>query len=53
MPDTVRNRLLHHGYIRLDGGLFQGDRYVLADCISGVHGDTVMLLDDKDDLIKL
>jgi hypothetical protein len=52
VPETIRNRLIHDGFIRIDGGLFGPTRYALADQVAGVVGDTVRLNARKDDLIK-
>lgn len=54
MPDTLRDRLLREGYIRIDAdGLFAGDRYVLPSQIVSASGDEVVLdVEDKDQLIK-
>lgn len=53
LPDVVRDRLLHDGFIRMDAdGLFNADRYVMPDQIASVTGDTVMLKVSKDELVK-
>ncbi len=53
LPEELRERLLQHGFIRLDtAGLFAADRYILPEQIAGVSEDRVMLNVDKDDLIK-
>lgn len=43
MPEVVRSRLRHSGFIRVDGGLFSGDRYALREHIASVTGDRVIL----------
>jgi hypothetical protein len=53
LPEVLRNRLLHNGFIRIDSaGLFAADRYVLPDQIAGVSGDRVRLKVSRDELIK-
>jgi len=53
LPEVVRERLLHNGFIRKDAdGLFAADRYVLPDQIASVAGDRVNLKVSKDDLVK-
>jgi PRC-barrel domain len=53
LPETLRQRLLRHGFIRLDStGLFAADRYVMADQIADVSEDRVTLLVTRDELIK-
>jgi hypothetical protein len=55
-PDVAgpaRARLLRSGYIKVDGGfLIETDRYVPADRIASVSGDTVRLSVPKDQLLK-
>jgi hypothetical protein len=51
VPEPLRARLIREGYFRVDGPfLFGKDRYVQADMIAGVRGDTVMLRVNKDAL---
>ena len=51
-PETVKNRLLQEGFIRVDSdNLFGEDRYVMDDKIASVAGDRVNLIVDEDDLI--
>jgi hypothetical protein len=51
LPEVVRNRLLHGGYIRIDtAGLFTADRFATPDQIAGVTGDTVHLAVASDKL---
>jgi hypothetical protein len=53
MPEVLRNRLLHHGFIRIDSsGLFSSDRYATPDQIRVVSGDDVYLNVSQDELIK-
>jgi hypothetical protein len=53
IPEEIQERLLHDGFIRMDAdGLFNADRYVLPDQISGVSGGKVMLKVSKDQLQK-
>jgi hypothetical protein len=53
LPDVVRSRLLHDGFVRMDAeGLFNADRYVLPDQIASVSGDKVLLKVTKDELVK-
>jgi hypothetical protein len=53
LPEAIRARLLHEGYIRMDAdGLFNADRYVLPDQIASVTGDGVVLKVSKDQLVK-
>ena len=53
VPGPLRAQLLRSGYIKVDGGfLIETDRYVPADRIASVQGDTVHLTMPKDRLIK-
>lgn len=54
VPGPVRARLLRTGYIKIDspGFLIETDRYVPADQIASVSGDTVRLRVVKDALVK-
>ena len=53
VPGPLRARLLRTGYIKVDGGfLIETDRYVPADRIASVDGDTVHLRVPKDRLIE-
>jgi len=54
VPGPARARLLRTGYIKIDspGFLFDTDRYVPADQIDSVAGDTVRLSALKDSLVK-
>lgn len=54
VPDTVRNRLLQQGYVRIDTtGLFSSDLYALPDQIGAITDGGVKLTAAKDDLIDL
>lgn len=49
LPGTLRRCLLHLGLVKVDGhGLFSKDRYVRADRVAGVSGQTVHLSVRKD-----
>ncbi|MFN8635124.1 MAG: DUF2171 domain-containing protein [Chloroflexota bacterium] len=53
VPGPLRASLQRSGYIKVDGGfLFGTDRYVAADEIASVSGDTVRLRVPKDRLPK-
>lgn len=44
MPEEVRERLIRHGFIKIDGaGLFASDRYAMPEHVEGVAGDRVRL----------
>ena len=52
VPETLRQRLLRHGFLRIDGtGLFAADRYVMPDQIADVSEDRVTLRVTRDELI--
>ena len=53
VPEPFRSRLLRLGYVKIDGtGWIDTDRYVTADLIGGVSGDTVRLTVDKEWLLS-
>ncbi len=53
LPDEVREKLLHSGYIRLDSsGIFTRDRFITPDQIRGVADDKVHLAITRDHLLK-
>jgi hypothetical protein len=53
VPETLRERLRRHGFIRIDStGLFSADRYVMPDQIADVSDDRVTLRVLRDELIK-
>src|SRR5688572_8431525 len=43
MPEVLRNRLRHNGFIRISGGLLQGSRFALREHVAGVDGERVRL----------
>ena len=52
VPEPLRSRLLRFGYAKIDGpGWIDTDRYVTADLIQSISGDTVTLKVDKDRVI--
>jgi hypothetical protein len=52
LPETLRDRLLREGYIRLDTkGLFAADRYILPEQIARMDGDSLVLNVRKDELM--
>jgi hypothetical protein len=53
IPDELRERLEHKGYIAIDrAGLFAGDRYATADQIARVADDRVLLSASSDELAR-
>ena len=53
VPETMRERLLCHGFIRIKStGFFTPDRYAMPVQIAGVAGDRVMLCVSRDKLMK-
>lgn len=53
LPETLRERLMRQGYIRIDtSGLFASDRFALPDQIESVSDDCVRLRLKKDELIE-
>lgn len=52
LPRELRRRLLRHGFIRIDKGLFRHDRFVAADQIAAVQGDKVLLSISADEVAK-
>ena len=51
MPETLRNRLMRGGYLKLDGNWLTGSgQYIDAAHIAQVSGDTVHLTVTKDQL---
>jgi hypothetical protein len=52
MPQELRERLLHDGYVRMDGGLLHPNRYILPENIATVTPDEVVLNVERDTLIK-
>jgi hypothetical protein len=52
VPEPLRSRLLRSGYVKIDGkGWLGTDRYVTADAIGNVAGETVTLTIGKDHLL--
>ena len=50
---SLRERLLHNGYIKIDGkGWFGADRYAGSDQITSVSDNTVQLRATKDELVS-
>ncbi len=53
IPEELRRRLLHDGFIRVDAdGLFAADRYVTPDQIASVDEKGVHLKVTRDELIR-
>jgi uncharacterized protein YrrD len=53
VPEPLRSRFLRSGYIKIDGkGWIDTDRYVSAEHIAGVTGDTVTLTLPKDQILS-
>ena len=53
LPEPIRKRLLHQGFVRLDAaGLFAADRYIMPEQIDSVSGEGLMLNVSRDELIK-
>jgi hypothetical protein len=53
IPEVLRNRLLHSGFIRVDApGLLGSDKYILPEQIASVSTDRVKLNVSRDELIK-
>jgi hypothetical protein len=53
LPKSVADEMLRVGYVRIDAkGWFAKDRFVPADAIAGVSGDTVHLSVTKDELAE-
>jgi hypothetical protein len=54
LPETVRERLLRHGFIQIDvSGLFASDRFAMLEQIDSVSDDRVRLRLAKEELDKL
>jgi len=43
VPEELAKRLRHHGYLKIDGGWFGTDRYVMPNQIASVNDDGVYL----------
>jgi hypothetical protein len=53
IPETLRNRMLRYGYLKIDTGILKSDRYALLDHVTSVTGDSVKLSVKGDELLKL
>ncbi len=52
LPETLRDRLVRHGFVRVDAGLLASDRFVLPDQIADVNEAGVYLQVTDNELIK-
>ncbi len=53
LPETLRQRLLLYGFIRVDGsGLYDADRYIFPNQIQSVDGQRVTLNMSKNELTQ-
>jgi hypothetical protein len=52
LPQALRSRLRHNGYIRVRGGFLKGDRFALREHIAAVAGDRVILNIRGEELIS-
>ncbi|MBZ0301637.1 MAG: hypothetical protein K8J31_17960 [Anaerolineae bacterium] len=52
VPDELEARMQRYGFIRIDSGLLQSDRYAMSDQIGGVTRDGVTLNVHKDALVE-
>ncbi len=52
MNETVRNRLMSHGFIRIDTGLLGSDKFAMTEYIASASGDRVELSTSEDALIS-
>ncbi len=52
MPEEMRARLQHEGFIRIDSGLFSDDHFATPSQIASVSGDKVILKATKDQLLE-
>jgi hypothetical protein len=43
IPEVLRNRMRHNGFVRIDGGLLRSARFALREHVAGVDGDRVRL----------
>lgn len=53
LPETLRNRMLRMGYIKINTGLLRSDRYALPEQIAGLSGDGIKLNVLRDELIAV
>lgn len=52
LPEVLRSRLRHNGYIRIKAGLLKSDRFALREQVTSVEGERVTLNVSGDELIK-
>ena len=53
VPEPLRSRLLRYGFLKVAGpGLMDTDRYVRADRIASIAGDTIRLSVTRDQLVE-
>ncbi len=52
LPDPLRKRLMHTGYIRIDTGIFRADCFATSDQIAAANHDSVTLSVRADELIR-
>lgn len=52
VPDELAERLRYNGYIRIDGGWFGADRYIMPDQITSVSDEGVYLNTHRQHLIQ-
>ncbi|RPI81207.1 MAG: hypothetical protein EHM41_21095 [Chloroflexi bacterium] len=50
--ETIRNRLLRHGYVHVDTGLFKADKLVLSEQIKLVEEEKLILNVSADQLLR-
>lgn len=50
--ETIRNRLLRHGYVHVDTGLFKTDRVVLTEQIKHVEEEKLVLNVSAEQLLR-
>lgn len=52
LPESLRKRLLRHGYLRIDTGILSSDRFALLDQVVSVTDDEVHLTVESTELAK-
>lgn len=52
LPEVLRSRLRHNGYIRIKAGLLKSDRFALREQVTTVDGERVTLNVSGEELIK-
>lgn len=52
LPQVLRSRLRHNGFIRIRGGFLKGDRFALREHIASVVGDRVLLNIRAEELVS-